>query len=260
MLGFNQIFNILALLVAKIQNHTKIECLKEKELYHVLIHSIEISLTGNNDEEFGDFLRFLYYKDNEDIRLFDIDCLIAKERQDEAKSDFQNNKYKISLSQELSTFLQNWFYNLKEVFYEEKDKELFFNFLNKSVTEKRLPIIMNKGKYEINEKLFNEGEQVELVLFDNLFKRNKNTQRSIVDNVKEHQKLIIQKDLQKIKEFEAGRCLKVKEGNIKGGKNRFKNKKIEDIELGNKQDKLFLANYLKNNLFKDMYFKEIFPV
>ncbi|MBL0725520.1 MAG: hypothetical protein JJW01_00980 [Alphaproteobacteria bacterium] len=41
---------------------------------------------------------------------------------------------------------------------------------------------------------------------------------------------------------------------------KYKNKKIEDVDTGNKGDREFLANYLKERLFRNMYEMEVFKI
>jgi hypothetical protein len=266
MLSFEKVFNVLALFVVKIQNNAKIETEDNKEYINIKINSLELAYSNINYEYFEDFLRFfLFYKNENAERLFNISCDVAKDKNNEEISDFLNHRYKLSLEKPVAILLQEWFYNLKSIFYDTQAQELFFNLLNNSIKNKTMPLIYFNGKYQIDDSLFKDNQEQELNLFYLLFiNRNQNTIRLIQDNEKNYNKLVSENDIFKIKEFEAGSKEMIKSKNKVGGKNRLDKKKrdsegkrIEDslgnLDLTKKDDVIFQANYLKEHLFKQMY-------
>ena len=267
-LKFEGLFNILSLITLRIRNNAVVETKEDNERHTILITSLELALAGSNNEELEDFLGFLYYKNAEGNKVFDADYLVVKEEKNLIEDDFLNNKYKLELDKSVSILLQDWFYNLKEMFYEKDKHNLFFDFLNKSITEKRIPLYKDKGKYQINDDLFTKEDSKAQDVFYGMFNRNGNTLRGIQDNSADYHKTITLKPIieehkfvnaiDKIKEFEDGSKAKATQGSKKGGKNRFKDKAIDDLDQSNKQDRIFQANYLKEKLFKVMYQSYLF--
>jgi hypothetical protein len=266
MLSFEKVFNILALFVIKIQNKAIIEAKDNKEYINIKLNSLELAYSDINYEYFEDFLRFfLFYKNENAERLFNISCDVAKDKNKEIESDFLNHKYKLSLEKPVAILLQECFYNLKSIFYDTKEQELFFNLLNNSIKNKTMPLVHFNDKYQINDNLFSQNQEHELNLFYLLFiNRNQNTIRLIKDNNKNYGDLISENDIFKIKEFEKGSKEMIKSKNKVGGKNRFEKKiknndgkkienPLENLNLTKKDDIIFQANYFKEHLFKQMY-------
>ena len=240
-LSFEILLNCLSLIVLRLQNNAIVEKQEDKEFYNIFFTAHDIAIAGCDVDEFNEFIKFIYCKDKENNKLFNINCLIAKEEEDIEQDNFLNHKYKMTLEKEVSILLQNLFYNLKDIFYEEKDRKLFVNFLNKSIIDNTFPVIKNKDKYIINEDLFDKNEQTELLIFDNLFKRNKNTQREIKDNSQDYQKIITQRSIDKMKEFGAGSKEKFTKSRKEGGNIRSHNK---------------IGSIVKKEVIEPMYFIE----
>lgn len=264
-LTYEMLFNGLSLIICKLYHNAKIEIKEDKANYNILIYSTEIAYSRCSNEEFEEIVNFLHYKNKEKVRLFDVVCFVSREKKDKDDfNEFQNNKYKLSFSKELVIFIQDLFYNLKEIYYDTEDKELIFSFLNKAFDDKKLPILKGKFGYRIDEEVFCEKEEKEAILFDRLLSKNLETKKEIKDNVEKYYDLIPNNYedehnlLLKIKNFKKDSNEYRKQSSIKGGKNRFKNKEIEDFDKSKKQDREFLAVFLKEKLFRYMYWSECF--
>lgn len=272
-LNFNTLFNILASLVVKIQNNAVVKKHEDKEMHEILVTSIELAISGSDDEDFDNFLRFLLlYKDKDSNKVFDADCFIRKKKDGlvqegfaDMQDDFVNTKYRLVLEKSVSVLLQDMFYNMKSMFYDTKEQEILFEFLNELVNNQTFPIIREGARYQIDDSLFTEDRQKELDLFYLIFiNRNKNTLRTIKDNTERYNVPAREKEIADIKEFETCSKEQMLSKSKLGGKNRFnqkitdnKGKRIESpleyLDLDKKEDVVFQAGYLKKYLFRQMY-------
>ncbi|MBL0725361.1 MAG: hypothetical protein JJW01_00160 [Alphaproteobacteria bacterium] len=132
-------------------------------------------------------------------------------------------------------------------------------FFEKTKERKNLPIYLNEdNEYQLKKSFFLEGEELLKELCCDIFRNEKHSDKMLKDNSDRHKYYVSLKSIKKVKEFKKGSREYIRQSNTKGGKNRFKNKDIEDIDDTKKGDREFLANFLKERLFRYMYWSECF--
>ncbi|MBL0725519.1 MAG: hypothetical protein JJW01_00975 [Alphaproteobacteria bacterium] len=230
-LTFEELFNVLSLVIAKLHNHTKLTQKGDKTYCNILIRAYDIMLANNYKQDLEELLNFLsnqynrYEKHALDIeynyRQIEIEEEYDEEDIPEQIERLEDYEYSVTLSKEASILLQNILGNLKGIFY-DKDKKLMIPlFFEKTKERKSLPIYLNEdNEYQLRRSFFIEGEELLKEVCCDIFRNEKHSDKILKDNSNRHKYYVSSKGINKVRELDNGSREWNKQQNIKNGKDK----------------------------------------